>query len=239
MTEKLNYEISIPILNEENSLEEKILFCVNYINKEFGAGHSINIIIVDNGSTDRSPYIGRNLSKKFDMVDYIRLERRGVGLALKTSWAKSAADIVGYMDLDLATDLRHLREAFDVLLGGGDLVAGSRLSPQARVIGRPLRREITSRVFNRIVKAYFGTSFDDGMCGFKFLRREHLSSLVEMGADSDGWFFATELLICAEYRGLNVVSLPVIWRDDPNSKVRIAKLTVEYLCAMRRLKARL
>jgi hypothetical protein len=56
------------------------------------------------------------------------------------------------------------------------------------------------------------------------------------GAISDGWFFCTELLVVGEWLGFNVYELPVKWTDDPDSKVNIKKLAIEYIKAMRKLK---
>ena len=158
---------------------------------------------------------------------------------MKASWGNSSADIVGYMDLDLATDLKHLKAAFSSFNGEVKLVTGSRLAKGAKVIGRSPLRSFTSRVFNLIVQTWFGSSFSDGMCGFKFLERSVLESLMKNGAQSDGWFFATELLVVADAMKLKIKDLPVEWTDDPNSKVKIAKLTAEYLKAMKSLKVQL
>lgn len=235
----MSREITIPILNEEETLEQQIRVILKFLSDELTNFPNTRLVIADNGSTDRSPQIACRLSEEFEQLELRSVDKRGVGRALKHSWTQSTADIVGYMDLDLATDLNHLREAFLLLDSGADVVTGSRLSKGSEVIGRSLVREVTSRVFNTIVRTYFGTKFADGMCGFKFLHRKHVPYLIEMGADSDGWFFATEFLICAEHSGLQVDSLPVTWRDDPNSKAKIGKLTLEYLAAMRRLKNRL
>ena len=77
------------------------------------------------------------------------------------------------------------------------------------------------------------------MCGFKFLKRTILNDLILSGADNDGWFFSTELLIVADYKKYKLLDLPVVWTDDQNSKVKIIKLSVEYLKAMNILKKRL
>jgi hypothetical protein len=76
------------------------------------------------------------------------------------------------------------------------------------------------------------------MCGFKFLRREVLPRLIARGAVSDNWFFSTEILLAAERLDLKIKDLPVTWTDDPNSRVRLFKLTREYLQAMRVFRAR-
>ena len=233
-------EITIPVLNEEETLERQVRRTRDFIDRRLADLGPITLVIADNGSIDATPAIARTLEKEVAGVRYLRLEERGVGRALKASWGASGARIVGYMDLDLATDLEHLRPALEMLLKGpADIVTGSRLARGARVIGRSPLRSFTSRCFNLIVKGFFRTRFSDGMCGFKFLRREHLPALLEHGAVSDGWFFATEALVVGESLGLEVREIPVTWTDDPNSKVKIGKLTLEYLRAMRVLRKRL
>lgn len=231
-------EVTIPVLNEERTLEQQVLKVLEHFQTQLSRFENINLVIADNGSTDRTPEIARRLEAQYHKVKYLRLDKRGVGLALKSSWGVSGADIVGYMDLDLATDLRHLGEALDILVSReADIVAGSRLARGAKVIGRSPVREVTSRAFNMIVKTWFGTKFTDGMCGFKFLRRSCLPELMRRGARNDGWFFSTELLVVAEHLKMKVKDLPVIWTDDPDSKVKIGRLAIEYLKAMRALKA--
>lgn len=234
---KPSIEITIPILNEESSLDEQVRKANQYIQNNLTDIGSITIILADNGSTDATPDIARSLQQALPGVQYLRLEQRGVGRALKASWSQSKAEIVGYMDLDLATDLRYLRPALEKLCADqADIVTGSRLLNGSRVIGRSLLRNFTSRSLNFILKAVFRISFSDGMCGFKFLKRSCLDDLRDAGAVSDGWFFATEILITGEYLGYRIFDLAVEWRDDPNSKVKIGKLAVEYLNAMRVLR---
>ncbi|WP_448580734.1 glycosyltransferase [Thermaurantiacus sp.] len=233
-------EITIPVLNEEQTLDQQVRKVMTYIDTHLRAYGPISLVISDNGSTDRTPEIARSLEEVFPgRLRYLRLGERGVGRALKASWKSSRCDIVGYMDLDLATSLDHLAPALDRLLAGADIVAGTRLAPGSRVVGRRWYRAITSRVFNMIVRLMFNTRFTDGMCGFKFMKRAHVERLIDAGAASDGWIFCTELLIVAEFLGLEIVDLPVTWTDDPNSKVRIGKLTKEYLTALRVLRGRL
>ena len=235
----MQIEIAIPILNEESTLDAQIRLVDRFLIESLTAYPETSVIIADNGSTDQSSEIGQALAKELDRVSYERVGQRGVGRALKHTWTRSMADVVGYMDLDLSTDLSHLPEALRMIEQGSDVVTGSRLSPGSKVIGRSPVRSVVSHAFNLIVRTYFGTHFADGMCGFKFLLREHVAPLIDLGAKSDGWFFATEILICAEYAGLRVDDLPVIWRDDPETKARMGKLTIEYLTAMRRLKRQL
>lgn len=233
-------EITIPILNEEATLNTQVRKTRDYIDLNLSNLAPIKLVLADNGSTDTTPDIARALERDLEGIRYLRLEERGVGRALKASWGQSSAQIVGYMDLDLATNLRYLRSALEMLRANqADIVTGSRLAKGSQVIGRSPLRNLTSRAFNLLLRIVFQISFSDGMCGFKFLKRSTLDELRAAGAVSDGWFFATEILITAEYLGLRVGDLPVEWTDDPNSKVKIGKLVVEYLKAIKVLRRHL
>lgn len=236
----MTFDVTIPVLNEAETLERQVCLLYDFLKQHFPEWGQWRIVIADNGSTDATPDIALRLSAELPGVHLVRVPEKGVGLALKTSWGQSDADIVGYMDLDLATDLSHFIQAYNALTTEGfDLVYATRLHRQSRVIGRTLKREITSRVFNLLLKLYLGTHFSDGMCGFKWLHRRHLPSLMEGGAVSNGWFFSTELLAIAEWKGLKMCELPVRWTDDVSgSKVNIPRLAKQYIAAMRVLKRR-
>jgi glycosyltransferase involved in cell wall biosynthesis len=232
-------EIAIPILNEEATLATNVRRVGEYLAGLQAPWREASLVIADNGSADGSSVIAAELAREFPRVRYVRVAERGVGRALKAAWGTSSADIVGYMDLDLATDLRHLPEAFDALKQGADVVYGTRWHQDSVVRGRTLQRAAISRVFNLLLRMYLGATFSDGMCGFKFLRRAILPKLLANGAQSDGWFFATELLMVAQSCGYRLHELPVQWNDDSDSRVQVTRLTVEYLKAMRKLRARL
>ncbi|MBI1226782.1 MAG: glycosyltransferase [Bacteroidetes bacterium] len=236
----MTFDVTIPVLNEAATLERQVLFLHDFLKKNYPENRQWQIVIADNGSTDQTFEIAEQLHKKHPEIIPLRVPRKGVGLALKTSWSQSKADIVGYMDLDLATDLPHFLEAFDALANQGyDIVYGTRLHPKSKVIGRTVKREITSRVFNFILKTYLGVGFSDGMCGFKWLRREVYQPLNAAGAVSDGWFFSTELLTIAEWKHLKTLELPVKWTDDvTSSRVKIGPLAKQYLAAMKVLKGK-
>ncbi|MBL7826909.1 MAG: glycosyltransferase [Saprospiraceae bacterium] len=236
----MTFDVTIPVLNEEATLDRQVRILHAFLSANFPSQGQWKIVIADNGSTDNTRHIAAALGDEFPEIELVRVPEKGVGLALKTSWSASQADIVGYMDLDLATDLKHFIQAYNALNSEGfDLVYATRLHRKSKVIGRTIKREITSRVFNLLLRWYLGVRFSDGMCGFKWLKRTHLPLLMDGGAQSNGWFFSTELLTVAEWKGLNMCELPVVWTDDTSSsRVNIRKLAIQYLKAMAALKKR-
>jgi glycosyltransferase involved in cell wall biosynthesis len=233
-------DLVIPVLNEEIELEQNVRKVLAFAKDPRLQSYDLRIVIADNGSTDRTQQIARDLTtRNAGQVAYVRLEERGVGRALKKVWMESTADIVGYFDLDLATDLKHLPDALDALtIQGFDITYGTRLHKKSEVIGRSLKREITSRLYNGLLHLYLGTQFSDGMCGFKFLKRDIFLRLYDAGAVSDVWFFTTELLAVSEWEGFKLYELPIRWTDSPDSRVRIVRLALESMKAMRELKRR-
>lgn len=234
----MTFDVTIPVLNEEATLERQVGILHEFLRTHFPDPGQWRIVIADNGSTDQTLPIAKGLQARYPEVAVVNVPEKGVGLALKTSWGQSVADIVGYMDLDLATDLPHFLETYRALAEEGyDLVYATRLHPKSRVIGRSLKREIASRGFNLILKGYLGVGFSDGMCGFKFLKRSVYPRLYERGARNNGWFFSTELLVTAEWEGLRLYELPVQWTDDTSSsRVELWPLVKRYLKGMRALR---
>jgi hypothetical protein len=139
---------------------------------------------------------------------------------VKRAWDTTEADFVRYMDIDLATDLRHLKEVCDHVARGDDyeLYLGQRLKYGASVRNRTLLREFTSRVFNRLLRLRLGVSFSDAMCGFKFIDRSLYQRLADRFPFTDDWFFATQLAVRSEWLGARILDMPVDWTDQPDSK---------------------
>jgi glycosyltransferase involved in cell wall biosynthesis len=231
----LKIDITIPILNEESRLENGLIKAVEFLDKSEIADYSITL--ADNGSTDNTELLSCGLMKRFPMVRTLKVDKRGVGLALKKSWASSDADLIGYMDVDLATDLNHILDVYKIFQNNDevDIVNGSRLLPDSQVKGRSIIRAITSHGFNYLLKAMLKVEFSDGMCGFKFLKKTSYNEIFKSGLENDGWFFCTELLVKAEWLGMKIYEIPVRWQDDNDSRVRLAKTITSYYKEIKRL----
>jgi len=192
------------------------------------------VTIVDNGSSDRTAGIARQLADTLTGVGVLHLERPGRGRALRTAWSRSAAPVVAYMDIDLSTELSALGPLVAPLLdGSADLTVGTRLAPGSRV-SRSLRRETLSRGYNSLLRLVLRTRVSDAQCGFKAVRRGVLDSLLPLVAD-DGWFFDTELLVAAERLGLRIHEVPVTWVEDGDSTVRLVRTSLLDLQGIGRL----
>ena len=233
---KTTFEIAIPVLNEERIIEKSVTTIMSYL-----GSHGMDnwrLAIADNGSTDNTSSIAHELCSCFpDRLRYLRLDQRGVGLAIRHAWSTSESDIVGYMDADLATEIKHLHDVQGLFSQSNVcIVNGSRLLPGSKVIGRSLAREFTSRGLNLIMPVILHNKFSDAMCGFKFFNRILVLDLLKDIPVIPDWFVAAELLVRAEWRGYHIHELPVTWTDDPDSKANIKQLVLQYLRNIKRLR---
>ncbi|GAB3853483.1 bifunctional glycosyltransferase family 2/GtrA family protein [Nocardioides maradonensis] len=224
-------ELVIPVHNEERALEPSVRRLVDYLGS---AGVDATVTIADNASSDGTWEIAARLERQVPGVRALRLDRKGRGLALREAWSRSRAEVVGYMDVDLSTDLRALPPLLAPLLSGhSDLAIGTRLARGSRVVRGP-KRELISRGYNLLLQGVLSAGFSDAQCGFKAIRRDVAERLLPLVED-DGWFFDTELLVLAEDAGLRIHEVPVDWVDDPDSRVDIGTTIRDDLLGVARL----
>ncbi len=213
-------DVVIPVLNEAHVLEKSVESVREYL--KCNINYKWRVVVVDNGSSDGTQRVARTLSERYDDVGFVHLSQRGRGRALRHAWLQSKADVVCYMDVDLSTDLCHLRELIEAIVVEGYHVAtGSRLMKESQT-RRCFKRELVSRIYNLMVKAVLLTSFSDAQCGFKAVGREAVQRIVPQIADQS-WFFDTELMVLAEKQGYRIKDIPVRWVEDDDSRVKIVQ----------------
>ena len=211
-------ELVIPVYDEERSLRTSVEQLLAYLREEFP--FPVGVVIADNASADATWQVAQALEAEHPEVSALHVERKGRGLALRTAWLSSRADVVAYMDVDLSTNLTSFLPLVAPLLSGhSELAIGTRLLHGARTTRR-FKRELLSRGYNGLIHAGFRASFTDAQCGFKALRADVVRRLVPLVLD-DGWFFDTELLLLAERNGMRIHEVPVDWIEDLDSRVEL------------------
>ncbi|MBW4720650.1 dolichyl-phosphate beta-glucosyltransferase [Saccharothrix obliqua] len=229
---KPTVDIAIPVHNEQRALPGCVAALHQYLEGAFP--YDWTVTVVDNASTDRTREVARELAATWPRVRLLTLDRKGKGVAVRTAWLRSDADILAYMDVDLSTGLDALLPLIAPLATGhSDLAIGSRLAPGARTV-RGVRRELVSRGYNQLLKLVHGVRFSDAQCGFKAVRADVVGPLLRDVVD-DGWFFDTEMLLLAEHNGLRLHEVPVDWVEDADSRVRVAGVAADNLRGLARV----
>jgi glycosyltransferase involved in cell wall biosynthesis len=225
-------DVVVPVYNEEAALACSVAILRDFLAKNLSCRWQV--VIADNGSVDGTLAIAGVLAQQYPDVGYVQLEQKGRGRALRKAWLESDADVVSYMDVDLSTKLDAFPELLRALEEGYDIAIGSRLMKGSNV-KRSLKREVTSRGYNLLIKAMFCSSFSDAQCGFKAVKRDAVQVLVPLIKDQ-AWFFDTELLLLAEMKGYRIKDVPVEWVEDEDTRVHIASTAWEDIKGLLRVR---
>ncbi|HJH60626.1 MAG TPA: glycosyltransferase family 2 protein [Bacteroidetes bacterium] len=172
----MNISVIIPLLNEEESLPELEAWISRVMNDN---GFTYEIIFVDDGSTDSSWHIIKELSLKNDAVKGIRFRRNyGKSAALNEGFKMSHGDVVITMDADLQDSPDEIPELYNMIMDKGyDLVSGWK---KVRYDSK-IAKNIPSKFFNWSTRKMSGIKLHDFNCGLKAYRSEVVKSIEVYG----------------------------------------------------------
>lgn len=210
----------LPAYNEAANIEKAVFVTAETL---FKITDHFEIIIAEDGSTDGTDRIASSLSEQYAYVVHLHSEKRqGRGKALNRAFKAASGEVLCYIDVDLATDMKYLEKLIRaVSTDGYDFATGSRMMHESDA-KRPLKREFASRGYNFLVRLFLRSKLYDHQCGFKAFRREALFELLDE-TENEHWFWDTEVLVRAQHRRYKVIEFPVYWRHGGSSKVNLAK----------------
>jgi len=214
--------IVVPAYNEAARLGKSLPEILAYLNREIS---SPELIIVDDGSTDNTAAVAREILAKPDRVRASVVSYQsnlGKGRAVRLGLLASRGDIGLFTDADLSTPISETPKVVEPILRGEcDLVFGSRALDRGLIgVHQPWRREQGGRVFNLAVRLATGLPFWDTQCGFKAFRMDVCRPLIE-GATIDRFGFDVELIYLAYRAGFRLREVPVRWDHNEGSKVNV------------------
>jgi len=238
----MKIEFCIPIYNEEKILKNNVIKLLRFFQSQ-NYNFDWQIILVVNGSSDNSWAICQELKSEYaGLIECRNFPEPGRGQALKKYYLSSQADVLVYMDVDLAVSLNNISDLISPIIAGqADLVIGSRLMPDSK-IERSFIRELSSQTYNFLSKVILGHNFSDLQCGFKAVRTEAFKKFADNIKDNK-WFFDTELIAYAHHFGYRVKEIPVDWSenrwDQRKSKVNLLRDSLRFLVNLVKLKIRI
>ena len=214
--------IVIPAYNEAVRLGNTLVAVVNYLREHCPDGE---IIVVDDGSTDRTAVIAREIFNaggklRTSVISY--KSNLGKGRAVRLGLLAARGDVALFSDADLSTPITEAPKLVDPIRSGQfDVTFGSRALDRKLIgVHQSWRREQGGRVFNLVVRLATGMPFWDTQCGFKAFRMSVCRPLIE-AATVDRFGFDVELLYLAFRAGLRLKEIPVRWDHNEGSKVTL------------------
>jgi glycosyltransferase involved in cell wall biosynthesis len=191
--------VVIPLVDESDSLPQ-LYHEVDAALAAMDLPGGVEIIFVDDGSTDRSPGILRELFEADPRVQVIQFRRNfGKSAALAAGFAAARGDYVVTLDADLQDVPAEIPALLAPLARDeADLVSGWKVDRQD-----PLTKTLPSAVFNAVVRTVTGVRLHDFNCGFKAYRREVLDEIQLYGE------LHRYIPVLAHFRGFRVAEVPV------------------------------
>lgn len=204
--------ILIPVHNERERLKAALEMLSGVIDPA-----TMEVIVIDNGSADEYLLELLQAGKTLPWLRVACLPTRGKGLAVQHGVALARGQLIYMADVDFSTPWAEVAR-FIQASAEAEIVIGSRELDRHLVTASPLRRLI-GRVFHFLVRGLV-PGIQDTQCGFKLFRAEAAWDLfprLRVG----GLAFDVELLYLAKMRGYRVRELPVEWRTNSESRVRL------------------
>lgn len=216
--------IVIPALNEEDAIGSTIERCLaarEHI-KNVADLDDIEIIVVSDGSTDRTPEIARG----FDEVHVIEFEQnQGYGAAIKEGWRQGKGELLSFLDADGTCSPEFFGEMSRlVLTESGDVVLGARLGPDSEM---PKVRRLGNRIYALLLGFLCGRHVTDTASGMRVVRRSALSHLYPL---PDGLHFTPSMSARAMLNNLRVIEIPMTYKERiGESKLNVLRDGVRFL----------
>lgn len=211
----------VPAFNEESRLRGTLRQVTEYL---AGRGPDYEIIVVDDGSTDRTTDVALAHAARDPRCRLIRQGRNcGKGAAVRRGVAEATGTLVLFTDADLSTPIEEEAKLRQALEAGHDIAIGSRALPDSRVeLHQPWFRELMGKTYNRLIRLFLIGGIRDTQCGFKMFRAEAAREIFPLGR-IDRFGFDVEILYIARLNGHRIAEVPVRWINSPQSKVRVLR----------------
>jgi dolichyl-phosphate beta-glucosyltransferase len=211
--------IVIPAYNEQGRLEPTLRAYLTYCRER---RRSVEVIVVDDGSTDGTTPLVEHLAGELSELRLIRLaQNQGKGYAVRSGIVNARGCRILFADADGATPIEELERLDAALDGGADLAIGSRALQAAGVQVRSrLHRRLIGRAFHRLVRFTGVVGIADTQCGFKLFRGPVAHALFSR-MRTTGFSFDVEVLMMARLFGYRIAEVPVNWTHQPGSRVNL------------------
>lgn len=219
MNKEIYLSAIIPAYNEEKLIKETLLETNDFLS---GEGYNYEIIVIDDGSADNTSAILDGLKTAVKNLVIIKNEKNfGKGYSVRKGMLAAKGGFRLFMDADNSTSIDQIKNFFPFLKEGYEVVIGDRSLKKSIILkNQPAYKQILGNIGNILVRALVISGIDDTQCGFKCFSSKFVERVFPKLV-IDGWGFDIEILTIARKFGYRIKSVPVIWENREESRVRL------------------
>lgn len=206
--------IVIPARNEETRLPHALEQTLAFLQTQNFASE---ILVVENGSGDRTFEIAQDFARRHPNLRVIREEQPGKGRAVRRGMLEAAGAYRFMCDADLSMSIEQVSR-FLPPESQADIAIASREAKGASREDEPLYRHLGGRAVNLVIRLLILPGLNDTQCGFKCFTAEAAEQLFRRQT-LPGWSFDIEILYLARRLGFTVREIPIRWRFSPETKL--------------------
>ena len=210
--------VIIPAFNEDARIEHCLDAVSSYLATQ---DYSWEVIVCNDGSTDRTSELVRRFVKIDSRINLIDLLHQGKGSAVRAGMLKAEGEVRILCDADFSMPVEHISR----LIHAGclyDIAIASRELPDSRRFNEPQRRHFMGRVFNYLTRLLILPGIMDSQCGFKLFNQSSAKELFQ-DLNVSGFAFDVEILAKARKHNFSITEVPIDWYYFEGSKVRILR----------------
>jgi glycosyltransferase involved in cell wall biosynthesis len=215
--------VIIPAYNEEKRLPKTLREVDGYLRKQ---NYNSEIIVVSDGSTDRTCEIVEGLKNEIKNLKLICEKiNQGKGYAVRIGMLKAKGEFRLFTDADNSTPIEQIEKMWPYFEEGYEIVIGSR-DIKGAILDPPqnLFRRFVGEVFKYLRKIIVNLwEIEDSQCGFKCFKGEAAEKIFPK-CKINRFAFDPEILLVGKKLGYKIKEVPVYWKNDPNSKVRLKSM---------------
>lgn len=209
----------IPVYNEAERLSKTF----SILNKwKIPAGLKLEqVIFVNDGSTDQSLSLLKNIPLKFNKKIISYKKNQGKGFAVKKGMLASKSSYTLLLDADMATTPSQIKRFLPLIKKGTDVIVGTRKNGQSTVtVHQPIIRENLGKVFTKLSQIILNVPVTDFTCGFKAFSRIAKNDIFKRSL-INRWGYDSEILFLAHNLGYSIKERSVPWADQKGTKVNL------------------
>jgi dolichyl-phosphate beta-glucosyltransferase len=211
--------IIIPAHNEENRLPPSLLAVSNFLS---GQDYSSEILVVENGSSDRTFDIAQSYRKEIPNLKVIQEQNAGKGLAVQRGMLAAEGQYRIFCDADFSMPVKEIQKFLPPQIEQYDVAIASRELAGSKRVDEPEYRHRIGRIFNSMVRWSVLPGLHDTQCGFKAFRAD-VAEIVFRKQTLPGWSFDAEVLVIARKQGFHIQEIPITWYYKPGTRLHIIK----------------